>query len=423
MSFGGAGGRPIPVLLMVRELDQGGVERDVAKIATHLDRSRFEPHVASYHNHGMRYEELLAAGVPFLHLPVAAPLSRAGFAAGIRLARYLSKHGIRLLHSYDTTCVLGVPVARSLGLPAVIASQLSYRSLMDWRTRLLSRVMDPLCDAILVNCEAMRRHMIEDERMPAARVELCYNGVDTGRFYPAEEPRPEAVAEASLVIGTVCALRPEKGLPLLQEAFARVGGQDRKMKLLIVGSGSELPRLEGNAARLGIGGASVFIPAAYDVAAWLRAIDIFVLPSSSEAFSNALLEAMACGCAAVGSRVGGTPELIGQDERGLLFSSGDGADLAAKLSKLIENQPLRRELAGRAARFARENLTIEIAARRTGEIYEKLLRRNAAETGPPRSRSAVGASQAAGGSDDSHARSSEISVADPRCRGGVHGLS
>src|ERR1039458_3293652 len=233
MSYGYAGGRPTPVLLMVRGLDQGGVERDVTKIATHLDRSRFEPHVASYHDHGMRYEELRAAGVPFLHLPVAAPLSRAGFAAGIRLRRYLSRHGIRVLHSYDTTCVLGVPVARSVGLPAVISSQLSYRSLMDWRTRLLSRMTAPLSDAVLVNCEAMRRHMIEDERMPAARVELCYNGVDTGQFYPAEGLRPEAVAGASLVIGTVCALRPEKGLPLLQEGFAHIVGQNRQMKLLI----------------------------------------------------------------------------------------------------------------------------------------------------------------------------------------------
>jgi L-malate glycosyltransferase len=385
------GGPPVPVLLTVRGLDQGGAERDVSKIATHLDRSRFEPHVASYGNHGMRYEELRAAGIPLLHLPVSAPVSRAGLAAAILLGRYIRKHGIRVLHAYDVTCVLGVPVARSLGLPAVISSQLSYRTLMDRGTRLLSRMMDPLSDAVLVNCEAIRRHMIEDEGVPAARVELCYNGVDTTRFYPAEAPRPEAVAGASTVIGTVCALRPEKSLTLLQEAFARIGGQNRKMRLLIVGSGPELPKLEVNAARLGIAAASVFIPAAMDVAGWMRAIDIFVLPSYSEAFSNALLEAMACGCAVVGSRVGGTPELTGNDERGLLFPSGDAAGLAARLSQLVEDPPLRRELAGRAARFARENLTIEIAARRTGEIYEKLLWRAGAEVSPRVSAAAGGA--------------------------------
>lgn len=366
---------PVPVLLTVRELDQGGVERDVAKIATHLDRSRFEPHVASYNNRGMRYDELRAAGIPFLHLPVAAVFSRAGVSAAILLGRYIVEHSIQVLHSYDPSAVLGVPVARSVGVPVVISSQLSYREILDWRTQFLLRATDPFADAVLVNCEAMRRYMIEDEGVPAARVELCYNGVDITRFYSAGGPRPDVVAGASLVVGAVCALRPEKALTLLQEAFARVGGQRRNMKLLIVGSGAELPRLEANAARLGIAGASVFVPAVSDVAPWMRPIDIFVLPSYSEAFSNALLEAMACGCAAIGSRVGGTPELIGDDERGLLFTSGDAADLAAKLSKLIEDPPLRRELAARAAQFARENLTIEIAARRTAAIYEKLLRR------------------------------------------------
>lgn len=371
----GAGGRPVPVLLMVRELNQGGVERDVAKIAIHLDRTRFEPHVASYHNFGMRYEELRAAEVPFLHLPVAGPVSRAGLSAILLLRRYVREHGIKVIHCYDATNVLGVPAARSAGLPAAISSQLAYRSLMDWRTRLLTRMMDPLSHAVVVNCEAMRRHMIEDEGMAAGRVELCYNGVDTSVFHPAEGPRPEAVAGASLVIGTLCALRVEKDLPLLQEAFARIRGAERNMKLLIVGSGVELPKLEANAARLGIAGASVFIPATAEAARWMRAMDVFVLSSYSEAFSNALLEAMACGCAVVGSRIGGTPELIGKDERGLLFHSGDAEELAAKLALLAENEALRRDFGACAARFAAENLTVEIAARRTGEIYEKLLGR------------------------------------------------
>src|ERR1035438_8798118 len=118
----------IPVLLMVRELDQGGVERDVAKIATHLDPQRFEPHVASYRSDGMRYEELRAAGVPLLHIPLESIFSARALRAALRLRRYLRDHGIRILHAYDVSGVLGVPVARSLNLPVIISSQLSYRS-------------------------------------------------------------------------------------------------------------------------------------------------------------------------------------------------------------------------------------------------------------------------------------------------------
>jgi glycosyltransferase involved in cell wall biosynthesis len=332
--------------------------------------------VATYFTGGIRQRELDAAGIPVLHLPVGAVISAGGCAAAVRLARYIRRHSIRVLHAYDPTAILGVPVARCMNLPAVISSQLSYRGIMDWKTLFLLRLTDPFADAVVVNCEAMRRHMIDDEGLPEKRVELCYNGVDPTQFYPCAAPRPEALAGASLVIGTVCALRPEKGLTVLQEAFARAR-KPAGTRLLIVGSGVELPRLQANAARLGIEDASVFIPATVDVPYWLRAIDVFVLPSYSEAFSNSLLEAMACGCAPVGSRVGGTPELIGsREERGLLFPPADAGALARKLSVLAEDQNLRCELASRAALFAGTTLTIDAAARRTAEIYENCLSRS-----------------------------------------------
>ena len=143
----------------------------------------------------------------------------------------------------------------------------------------------------------------------------------------------------------------------------------------MVGSGAELARLKENAARLGIASASVFMPAQRNVAHWMRAMDIFVLPSLSEAFSNSLLEAMACGCCVVGSRVGGTPELIGENSRGLLFEKGNSQDLATQLTRLIADESLRAEYGRRAAQHARENLSIEIAAARTAEIYDRLLAR------------------------------------------------
>jgi glycosyltransferase involved in cell wall biosynthesis len=153
---------------------------------------------------------------------------------------------------------------------------------------------------------------------------------------------------------------------------------DSRMKLLIVGSGPELPKLLANSARLNLDDCTVFIPGTSEVAKYLHAIDIFVLSSRSEAFSNALLEAMASGCSTVGSDVGGTPELIGDNERGLLFRGADPADLARKLELLIQDSKLRSELAGRAARYAAEKLSIEIAALRMAEIYERLLRRKGA---------------------------------------------
>jgi len=113
--------------------------------------------------------------------------------------------------------------------------------------------------------------MIDDERVPSERIELCYNGVDTAQFYPEAALKPEPVANASLVIGSVCVLRPEKALDLLLEAFARVRHLKPSMKLLIVGSGPELPSLEANSRRLGLQGDCEFVPATRLVAQFLRA--------------------------------------------------------------------------------------------------------------------------------------------------------
>ena len=374
--------QPVPVLLMVRELDQGGVERDVTKIATHLDRSRFGPHVATFYAHGMRYEELRAAGIPILDVPVRSLLSLDTLRLANVLRRYIKQHRIQVVHSYDASGVFGLAVARLAGVPVTIGSQLSYRDILDDRTQMWLRLHDRVPDAMLANCEAIRKYMIEHEQVAEERMELCYNGVDTTQFYPPAS-RPTPLSK----IGIVCALRHEKNLPLLQEAFARVRHLQPGLRLVVVGSGIELKSLQENASRLGIADANDFIPATRDVPNWLRSFDIFVLPSYSEAFSNSLLEAMACGCAVVGSRVGGTPELTGSnEERGLLFESNNVEDLVRQLTRLITNDGFRHELGNKAAQFAKESLSIEIAAERTGAMYERWL---AKKTG---NRRAAGAS-------------------------------
>jgi L-malate glycosyltransferase len=369
--------KPIPILLTVRGLNLGGIERDVTQIALKIDRSRFEPHVASYTSEGIRFEELRLAGVPFLHLPVTSLKSPTTVSAALRMRRYIREHGIQVVHAFDSSAVFVAPMARALRVPAVLSSTLGDRNLHDARTRRQVRWTDKIVDTVVVNCEAMRRHMMDDEHMAAERIELCYNGVDTTQFYPAAARKPSPVAKASFVIGAVCVLRPEKAIDLLQEAFAHVRHLKAGMKLMIVGSGPELARLDANSRRLEIQEHCVFVPATRSVPQFLRVFDIYVSCSHSEAFSNTVLEAMACGRAVVGSRVGGTPELIGDDERGFLFQPGDAGDLAEKLAILIGDERLRCEFGTRAAEFARRNLSIEIAARRMAEIYELVLSRKA----------------------------------------------
>ena len=363
--------RRTPILLMVRELDLGGSERQLAEMAKALDGNRFDVRVGCFRAAGLRGDELRRAGVPIVQFPVPSLASVRG---AVRIAAYVREQGIGLVHTFDTAANLyGVPAARMAGTARVVSSQRAHRALMPPLYRQGLRLTDHLVDAIVVNCEFARRHMIVEERAPAGLIHLCYNGIDTSVFRPVRGARPEVLRDASQVVGTVCALRPEKGLDTLLDAFAAMGAPAPGRKLALVGSGPCQADLQDRARALGILPDCIFTPATARVAEWLQAMDVFVLPSLSEALSNSLMEAMACGCCVVASRVGGNPELVTHGETGMLCEAGDTAGLADTLRLLMRDSALRGRLASHAAGEIRGRFARAVSAKRMGEIYEGVL--------------------------------------------------
>jgi glycosyltransferase involved in cell wall biosynthesis len=265
------------------------------------------------------------------------------------------------------------PVARALNTCIILGSARAHRDLVPPLHRRLLHYTDKLVDGIVVNCEFLRRHLLEDYRLSPGLIHLCRNGIDTSEFSPAGRPRPQEFHDASLVIGIVCVLRPEKSIHTLIDAFAQVRPSAPGIKLAIVGSGPLRDPLIQQTRDLGVTQDCIFVPARGGVAPLLRGIDIFALPSLSEASSNSLLEAMACGCCPVASRVGGNPELVQDGISGFLFDSGDASQLAAILRRLIEQPDLRVRLAQTAAQYVCENFVLETSARRMQQIYTQYL--------------------------------------------------
>jgi L-malate glycosyltransferase len=366
--------KPVPVLLMARELNLGGTERQLTEIARSLDRALFEPHVGCLRDVGMRGEELRAAGIPVARFPVDSFRSPSLLRAVRKLGAHIREHDIAIVHTFDVPMNLfGVPVARMYGASRVISSRRAHRDLAPGIRGRLLRLTDQIADAVVVNCLSVRRELIEEEGLPARRIHLCYNGIDPTVFRPAAAPRAEALEGACLVIGVVCALRPEKDLGTLIRGFAEVRRMRPGLKLLIVGSGPERASVEALAREMGLGEDFALEPATNRVAERLRSIDIFVLPSLSEALSNSLMEAMACGCSVVASRVGGNSELVSHGENGLLFEPGDARGLAAALRLAIENDEQRIRMAREAARSIHTHFSLEVSARRMAEIYRAVL--------------------------------------------------
>jgi L-malate glycosyltransferase len=360
---------------MAREIGPGGTERQLVELAKSLDRARFEPHVA-YFLEGIRSAELQSAGVRCNRIAVRSFMRPHVLPAALKFSSYLRRHKIQIAHAYDFPLIaFGVPVARAAGVPVVLSSQRGSRTLIPNSYRRIVRWTDHLVNGIVVNCEAMRNHLLNDERVSSTKIRLCYNGLDLDHFSPKPGLTSGANASQPIVVGTVSVQRPEKNIAILLHAFSRVVRQRPNLKLLLVGEGSETSALKGLAREIGIGEKCEFLPSQADVVLALHRIDIFVLPSRTEALSNSLMEAMACGCAVIASRVGGNPELVEHNSTGLLFESDDIDDLATCLETLVERPDLRNQLALAAGERMRSSFSLAASANQMEAIYNEFIAR------------------------------------------------
>jgi glycosyltransferase involved in cell wall biosynthesis len=104
--------------------------------------------------------------------------------------------------------------------------------------------------------------------------------------------------------------------------------------------------------------------------------DLFLMPSRSDAFGIAFLEAWAAGIPVIGARIGATPEVIRENIDGLLVEFDDPIDTAQKVIKLLKNKKLRKKLGSAGQLKVSQNYTWEIVAKKTHQIYQNLIKRN-----------------------------------------------
>jgi glycosyltransferase involved in cell wall biosynthesis len=359
---------------MSRSLGGGGSERQMTELACLLDRSRFQPHVGCFFLEGVRKADLQAAGVPLVEFPVRSFASPSLLSAGQMLGEYVQEHGIRIVHSFDVPANLfGVFAARWFDVPVVISSQRAFRSLTPGIYHHLLRVTDQVADAIVVNSTVLRQQLMDEDRVPARKLRLCYNAIDTNVYRP-EGPSERGRFGGGVVVGSTSMFRPEKGADTLMRSFARVQTEFADAQLLLVGDGPWRQKLEALAGDLGILAKCHLTGETQHVLPWLRAIDVFVLPSLSEAFSNSLMEAMAVGCTSIASRVGGNPELIEDGVNGLLFEPGDVDGLTSQLRRLMRNAGERRHLSEAGRISIETRFSADDSRRRFQTLYEELLR-------------------------------------------------
>lgn len=172
-------------------------------------------------------------------------------------------------------------------------------------------------------------------RLPRRNLRYIPNGIDLDRFTPAGSPR----TPAKPVIGTVAALRPEKNLARLLQAFAIVR-QRHAAALIVAGSGPELAALQAQAVSLGIAADVHFTGHLAAPQEIYRQFDVFALSSDTEQMPLSVLEAMATGLPAAATQAGDVAAMLSDANRRFVTARDAGA-LATALGDLIADPALR----------------------------------------------------------------------------------
>ncbi len=207
--------------------------------------------------------------------------------------------------------------------------------------------------------------------VPAARLSRMASGVDTRRFHPGPSeveaelpPRPRVLFTGRL--------HPQKNLDVLLDAWSDLT-QQVQANLLLVGDGPDRDRLRQRTRALGIAGQVHFLGAVPDPASYLRAADVFVLPSVAEGMSNSLLEAMATGLPCVASSIGGNVDLIDENQTGLLIRPDRPENWTAALRRILGDPDLGRRLGVAAKQRIEKEFALNIIAGRYVALYRQLL--------------------------------------------------
>ncbi|MBF0417749.1 MAG: glycosyltransferase family 4 protein [Magnetococcales bacterium] len=233
---------------------------------------------------------------------------------------------------------------------------------------------------VVTTGEGILQRLIQVNGIPADQVRSIPTGIDLERYAPGDPQSARAalgLPGVHPIIGIVATLRSWKGHHDLIDAFARL--DHPQAMLVIIGDGPREDFLKQRITALRLPPERIrMVGRQENIPLWLRALDLFVLPSlANEGVPQALIQAMASARAIVSTPVGGIPEMIENGISGLLVPPGDVPALSAAMDTLLGDPARRDALGAKALEVARARCSLEIMLdRMEGVIHEALRRRH-----------------------------------------------
>ena len=367
--------RKARILETIRQGTIGGGETHVLDLVHALNKELYEPIVLSF-TPGPMVDRLQAMGIKTYVIPTEKPFD---FFKWRQVKQLLKDEKIDVVHAHGTRAGSNTFwAAKQLGLPIIYtvhgwSFHVDQKSLVRKIRQLGEKLLINQADVTVCVSESNRQDGLAFSHM--RRAVVIKNGVNLEKYNP-ERIFTDIRAELGLkpeqvLIGCIARITGQKD-PLTFVRAAAAVPASLPATFVLVGNGDLKHAAVQLAKDLNLGARLLFLEARQDIPDFLRALDIYCLPSLWEGLSIGLLEAMAMGKAVVATAIDGTREVVQDGVNGLFVPPSSPEKLAETLSRLIADAPLRQRLGMAARQTVLQKFNSDTMTRQIEQLYQKL---------------------------------------------------
>lgn len=343
------GDRPL-ILHVIHRFAVGGLEAGLVNLINHMPPEKYR-HAVLCIDAATNFSSRLNRDVEIVELRKRAGKDWASYG---RLARIIRALKPAVMHTRNYGTLDTQVVAATNGVPRRIhgehGSDVFDADRILWKCNAVRRAVRPLVHAYIAVSPDLAAWLTSVIHVPDRRVHYIPNGVDATRFHCSETPllsRQQIGLGGRYVIGTVGRMETVKNQLFLVEAFitltTRRPDLRARLGLVLVGDGPVRTACLERLAAFSLLDAAYVPGRRDDIPELLRLLDVFVLPSSSEGMSNAILEAMASELPVIATNVGGNRQAVHHGVTGTIVTSGDVLELSGAIETYADHPEIARQ--------------------------------------------------------------------------------
>ena len=363
--------RPLPIAIAIHSFQPGGTERQMTELVRRLDSRRWQVHLVCLRRHGAWFDRAAEFAASVSEFPITSFSHATTFAQMRAFARWCRDQRIVLVHSSELySNIFFLPGAAMARVPVRVGSRREIAAGKSAAQIAAQRGAYTFAHRVVANAQAAASRL-RREGFAASRISVVPNGLDLARFTPRVLP-----SKLRRIV-MVANLRPGKGHATLIAAAPSILKRFPDARFELIGDGTERQSLEDLVRARGLTSAFTFAGHAENVPERLATADLFTLPSESEAFPNAVLEAMAAGLPIVASAVGGICEVVHPERTGILVQPRDPQGLSDGICRLLTNSHEAHALAAGGRALVESQFSFDRMVSSIEQLYEEELTRRA----------------------------------------------